>query len=135
MKPPLLSIGAALLLAAWAQNAPAAPAAPLVELTNPANGAQIALKQGGELKLVLDADPRHATHWVTEGNVGPTLSPIGEPVMVSKSVNVADYTAGAWNIFRYRAEKPGKVKLTFEAKRYDSPGPAMRAVTYEVTVE
>jgi hypothetical protein len=108
---------------------------PVVELTNPANGAKIALKKGGELKLVFDADPAHSVQWANEGNVGPTLSQIGQRVMVSKSVNVADYTAGAWNIFRYRAEKPGNVKLTFENKRYDAPGPALRAVTYDVTVE
>jgi hypothetical protein len=139
-----LTLLAAFAIAAFAQ-APAtypsskppaaAHSAPVVELTNPANGAKISLKKGGELKLMLDADPRNATHWVSTGNVGPTLSPIGDRVMVSKSINVADYTAGAWNIFRYRAEEVGKANLTFEWKRYDTPGPAMRTVTYEVTVE
>jgi len=109
--------------------------APIVEISNPANGTKIALKTGNELKLMLDADPSNSTHWVNEASVGPVLSPIGERVLVSKSVNVADLTAGAWNIFRYRAEKPGKVTLTFEARRYDAPSKAVRTVRYEVTVE
>jgi hypothetical protein len=134
----------ALAITVHAQTPPTQPSSkppanahttPVVELTNPANGAKISLKKGGELKLMLDADPRNSTHWVNEGNVGPALSPIGDRIMVSKSVNVADYTAGAWNIFRYRAERPGKVSLQFEARRYDVPGPATRTVIYEVTVE
>ena len=137
---------AAMILAACAQTQagtappPHASAAPgqasmFVELTNPANGTRVALKTGGELKLLLDADPRNATHWVGDEKVGPVLSPIGERVLVSKSMNVADNTAGAWNIFRFRAEKPGKVALQFEARRFDVPGPALRTVRYEVTVE
>jgi len=141
---------AAMLLAACAQTPVAAPAAPapppqapagpgpasmLVELTNPANGTRIALKTGGELKLVMDADPQNATHWVSDDKLSPVLSPIGERVLVSKSMNVADNTAGAWNIFRFRAEKPGKVTLALEARRFDAPGPALRTVRYEVTVE
>jgi len=106
-----------------------------VELTNPANGTRIALKTGGELKLVMDADPQNATHWVGEEKLGPVLSRIGESVLVSKSMNVADNTAGAWNIFRYRAERPGKITLQLESRRFDAPGPALRTVRYEVTVE
>jgi hypothetical protein len=143
-------LAAAVAVIACAQNAPApAPAAPqpaavakppgampaVVELTNPANGAKITLKTGGELKLLLDADPANATHWVNSEPGAPTLSPIGERVMVSKSVNVLDYSAGAWNIFRYRAEKPGNSTLKFEARRYDANVPVVRTVQYEVTVE
>ena len=63
------------------------------------------------------------------------LTRIGESVLVSKSMNVADNTAGGWNIFRYRAEKPGKITLELESRRSDAPGPALRTVRYEVTVE
>lgn len=141
---------AAMLLAACAQTPVATPAAAapppqaavapgpasmFVELTNPPNGTRIALKTGGELKLVMDADPQNATHWVGEEKPGPVLTRIGESVLVSKSMNVADNTAGAWNIFRYRAEKPGKITLELESRRFDAPGPALRTVRYEVTVE
>lgn len=148
----LAILAAAFAISACAQNAPApAPAAPqapapaavkpaaatpaMVELTNPANGAKITLKPGGELKLLLDADPVNATHWVDTGSAAPILSPIGERVMISKSINVADLTAGAWNIFRYRAEKPGKTVLKLEARRYDVNVPVVRTLQYEVTVE
>ena len=107
----------------------------VVELINPANGTRIALKAGNELKLMLDADPTNSMQWVSETKVAPVLSPIGQRAFVSKSSNVVDLTAGGWNIFRFKAEKPGNLTLTFEAKRTDQAGPALRTVRYEVTVE
>lgn len=140
-----LFVLAAVVASACAQNpqpaapaqtaAPAAQASAFVELQNPANGTRVALKKGGELKLLLDADPVRQTHWVAADNVGPVLSPIGQRAFVSKSSNVIDIAAGGWNIFRYRAEQAGKVTLTLEARRTDAPAPALRTVRYEVTVE
>jgi predicted secreted protein len=131
---------AALALGACASPAPAPVAAPakpsaFVELTNPANGTRIALLKGGELKLLLDADPVNATQWFNSAKGAPVLSPIGERIYVAKSANVANLADGAWNVFRFRADTPGKVDLVFETRRIDQAGPASRSVRYQVSVE
>lgn len=120
---------------AVAAAAPAAPARDYVELTNPADGTRIAVKRGGELKLVIDARPVNQLQWKQVAVIAPTLSPIGERAYVSKSMNPLDLTAGGWNIFRYRAEQPGNVTLVLELAATDVPQPAARVVRYDVKVE
>lgn len=121
----------ALVLAApaFSQQKPPAP----VELENPADGAKITVKHGGELKLILDGAPLTQQSWRADGDVGPVLSPIGDRAIVGKSMNQADLSAGQWNIFRYRAEKPGKVTVKLAFGR---PGqPPDKTAKYEVVVE
>jgi len=120
---------------AAANPAPPAPAKAMVELENPADGTRIAVKKGGELKLVIDARPFNQLQWRQVAPVAPTLSPIGERAYVSKSMNPLDLAAGGWNIFRYRAEQAGKVTLVLELTPTDVQRPAVRAVRYEVNVE
>jgi predicted secreted protein len=120
---------------ALANPPPPGPAKEFVELENPADGTRIALKQGGELKLVIDARPMNQLQWKQVAPVEPTLSPIGDRIYVSKSTNFFDLKAGGWNIFRYRAGKPGTVKLVLELAATDVPQPSTRSVRYEVTVE
>src|SRR4029453_4764636 len=79
--------------------APAKPASAFVELENPADGTRIALKRGGELKLVLDAVPTNNLQWEARGDSGRVLSPIGARAYVGKAQNPADLSAGAWNVF------------------------------------
>ena len=114
---------------------PGARASNVVELENPADGAKVTLKRGGELKLVLDANPTYGLQWETPTKIAPTLSPIGTRILIGKSVNTYDYTAGAWNVFRFRAEQPGKLTLNFELRKPGEPGPASKSVKYDVTVE
>lgn len=115
--------------------APAAPAKEFVELTNPADGTRIAVKKGGELKLIIDARPVNQLQWKQAAPVAPVLSPIGERAYVSKSTNPLDLVAGGWNIFRYRADQAGNVTLVLELAATDVPQPAARVVRYQVTVE
>lgn len=120
---------------AVANPAPAAPAKDYVELENPADGTRIAVKKGGELKLIIDARPVNQLQWKQVAPVAPALSSIGERAYVSKSMNPLDLGAGGWNIFRYRAEQPGNVTLVLELAATDVPQPAARVVRYQVTVE
>lgn len=142
----LAPLAGVVFLAACASTPPPAPATPAatttaqpaaarVELENPANGTRIALKRGGELKLVLDANPTMTLQWQGSPSVGPVLAPIGQRVYVGKSVNVYDLTAGGWNIFAYRGQQAGRVTLQFDLRREGEPGPAVKTVRYEVTVE
>jgi hypothetical protein len=124
-----LCVALALVAPSYAQPKPPAP----VELENPADGATIKVKRGGELKLVLDGAPLLQQRWEADPNVGPVLAPIGTRAVVGKSMNQADLSAGQWNIFRYRAEQAGKVTLKLELKRPAEP-PA-KVVRYEVVVE
>lgn len=120
---------------AVANPPPPAPAQEMVELENPADRTRIAVKKGGELKLVIDARPMNRLQWKQVAPVAPTLSPIGERAYVSKSTNPLDMAAGGWNIFRYRAEQPGTVTLVLELAATDVPQPSARVVRYEVNVE
>jgi hypothetical protein len=115
--------------------APAKPASSYVELENPADGTRIALKRGGELKLVLDAVPVNNLQWEARADTGPVLLPIGTRAYVGKTTNPLDLSAGAWNVFRYRGAEPGNVTLQFDLRRFGEPGPATRTVRYEVSVE
>lgn len=120
---------------AVANPPPPAPAKEFVELENPADGTRIAVKKGGELKLIIDARPINQLQWKQVGEVRPTLSPIGQRVYVSKSMNPIDLVAGGWNIFQYRAEQPGTVTLVLELAATDVPQPSARVVRYQVSVE
>ncbi|MCC6869177.1 MAG: protease inhibitor I42 family protein [Burkholderiales bacterium] len=127
----LIALFAAFALAAPAVSQQAPP--PPVDLTNPADGTTIRLKRGGELKLILDGAPVQQQQWNADPDVGPVLSPIGGKAVVPKSMNPLDLTAGQWNIFRYRAEQPGKVTLKLGLQR---PGQAPeKTAKYEVIVE
>lgn len=120
---------------ALANPPPPAPAKEFVELENPADGTRIAVKKGGELKLILDARPINQLQWKQVGGVEPALSPIGNRVYVSKSMNPLDLGAGGWNIFRYRAQQPGTVTLVLELAATDVPQPSARVIRYQVSVE
>ncbi len=131
----LPALFACALLAAACATAPAGPP-PLEngELANATNGTAIAIKRGGELKVILDTNPTLTLPWQGDPSVGPVLAPIGERVYVGKTMNAYDIAGGGMNIFRYRAEQAGKVTLHFASRRAGDPGP-IRAVAYEVTVE
>ena len=133
--PRLVVLMAPLLLVAACAAAPSGPpAVEKGELTDAADGTHIAIKRGGELKVVLDANPTVLLPWEADANVGPVLSPIGQRIYVGKTMNSFDIAGGGWNIFRYRAEQAGRVTLHFATRR---PGDsaAAKTVGYEVLVE
>ena len=123
-----------LLLAGCATSSSGPQAVEKGELTNAADGTVIAIKRGGELKVVLDTNPTMNLPWEGDANVGPALAPIGQRIYVGKGMNSYDITAGGFNIFRYRAEQPGQVTLHFASRRPEESAPS-RTLHYEVTVE
>ena len=123
-----------LLLAGCATSSSGPQAVDNGELMNAADGTVIAIKRGGELKVVLDTNPTVTLPWEGDANVGPALAPIGQRIYVGKGMNAYDITAGGFNIFRYRAEQPGQVTLHFASRRPEESAPS-RTVHYEVTVQ
>ena len=118
-----------------AAEIPPAPATEFVELVNAPDATRVALKKGGELKIVLDATTQTTGFgWQGPPNVAPLLSPIGQRIYVSKSTNPIDLAAGGYNVLRYRAADTGKATLTMEYRRPWETEPG-KVLKYEVTVE
>ncbi len=117
-----------------APSVPPAEASKFVELENPATGVKIKLLAGGELKLLLDADPAVGYQWFGPKDVGPLLSPIGERIHVTKSATAFYLGEGGWNIFRFRAEQPGNKSFTFEYRRPWDTAP-YKTLRMDVSVE
>jgi predicted secreted protein len=133
---------ASMLAAACASTPPATPApqAPAqavkpVELDNAADGTRVTLARGNELKVLLDAQALAGLQWRVPKDVAPVLSPIGERIFLSNGLDPRYLGGGGWNVFRYRAERSGRVTLVFDYGPFDLAAPATRTVRYEVTVE
>lgn len=145
----LLVIAAALLLAACASQDPAPGALPTdtyrvlpppaavtsIDLDNAADGTRVTLKRGNELKVMLDAEVLGGFQWRYPKNPAPVLNPLGERIFLSKGLDPRYLGGGGWNVFRYRAERPGTVTLVFEYGGFDTASPATKSVRYHVTVE
>jgi inhibitor of cysteine peptidase len=122
------------LLAACA--APLPPPVREAELANAADGTRVVLARGGEVKILLDVVPKTGMQWHMPANVAPVLSPIGQPIYVGKSAEVRNVGAGAMNIFRFRAEQPGRVDLEFAYRRpWESELAPAQVRHYEVIVQ
>ena len=112
------------------------PAPEMVDLENPPTGTKIRVRKGGEVKLVLDSVPSTGFQWQGPPTVAPTLSPIGTRASTCPRPRTrATSAAGGFNIFRYRAEQPGKVALQFEYRRVWETVPPTKTLNFEVTVE
>src|SRR4030095_672071 len=122
-----------LLLAGCATSSSGPQAVENGELMNAADGTVIAIKRGGELKVVLDINPTMNFPWEVDANVGPALAPIGQRIYVGKGINSFDIAAGGFNIFRYRAEQPGQVTPHFASRRHEECA-AVRMVTMCFTI-
>lgn len=105
------------------------------ELDNAADGAVIAIKRGGELKVLLDANNAIAGYqWQAQAIAGPVLSPIGTGIFVSKA-DPRDVRAGGFNVFRFKAEQPGTATLQFDYKHVAGANVApIKSVRYSVSV-
>ena len=114
---------------------PPAQAVTSADLDNAPDGTKVTLARGNELKVMLDAQALAGFQWRGPRNFAPMLSPIGERIFLSKGLDPRYLGGGGWNVFRYRAERSGKVVLTFEYGPFDLTTPATKSVRYEITVE
>jgi predicted secreted protein len=114
---------------------PAAREATSVDLDNAADGTKVTLARGNELKVMLDAQALAGFHWRVPKGFSPVLAQIGDRIFLSKGLDPRYLGGGGMNVFRYRAERSGKVTLTFEYGPFDLKAPATKTVRYEVTVE
>jgi inhibitor of cysteine peptidase len=134
----LLLAGTAIALAACTLPQPRDESLPppptLVDLDAKGSGAQVRVAKGGEVRVALDSNPSSGFLWQGPPNVGPVLAPIGARSHVPGSTD-PNLGAGGKDLFRYRAEQPGKVTLTFDYRRVWEMIPPARTVKYEVTVE
>lgn len=141
----LWMVAAALAVAACATQ-PSTPQSPasgaattkagaVVELDNAADRTRVTLKRGDELKVLLDAQALAGLQWRLPKDFTPVLSQIGERIFLSKGLDPRNLGGGGINVFRYRAERSGKVTLIFDYGPFDLNAPATRSVRYEVTVE
>jgi inhibitor of cysteine peptidase len=127
---------AMLLLATACATLPSEPpAVEAGELTNAADGTRIAIKRGGELKVILDTNITTGFQWQSPTNPAPVMSAIGTPAYVGKAVEPRSVGSGGMNIFRFRADSPGQVVLQFEYRRsWETAVPPAKTLRYVVVV-
>lgn len=130
----LLAVAVTSALLGACATAPLPPAVKMAELDNAKDGTVVVLERGGELKVMLDTNLATSLQWDMPATVAPVLSPIGQGIYVGKGA-VRDVHLGGMNIFRFRAEAPGKTTLEFAHRRMGEPTavPA-RTIHYEVIV-
>jgi predicted secreted protein len=133
----LLALVAALtLITACATPPSAPPAVEKGELTNAADGTRIAIKRGGELKVVLDANITTGFQWQSPTNPTPAMAAIGTPIYVGTAADSQKVGQGGTNIFRFRADNPGHVVLQFDYRRpWETSVAPAKTVRYDVVVE
>lgn len=125
----------AVALAACTTAPPVPPAVQMGELDNAADGTVIAIKRGGELKLLLDANITTGYQWQGPAAVAPVLSPIGNPIYIGKGNDPRNTGSGGVNIFRFKAEQPGTTTLQFDYKRaWEANVSPVKTVRYTVVV-
>jgi inhibitor of cysteine peptidase len=125
-----------LLITACAATPPGPPAVENGELTNAADGTRIAIKRGGELKVILDASITTGFQWQSPTNPAPVMSAIGTPIYVAKAADPRFVGGGGMNIFRFRAEAPGQIALQFEYRRsWETTVPPAKTLRYDVVVQ
>ena len=82
---------------------------------------KVSVASGSELKVMLDAAALAGLQWRTPKEAAPVLSPIGERIFLSKGLDPRNLGGGGMNMFRYRAERSGKVDAACS-----STAPSMR---------
>jgi predicted secreted protein len=125
-----------LLLAACATTPAGPPAVANGELDNAADGTRIAIKRGGEVKVILDANLTTGFQWQTPSTPAPVLSPIGERAYAPRSADARKVGAGGMNIFRFRGDNPGQATLQFDYRRpWETTVAPAKTVRYVISVE
>jgi predicted secreted protein len=84
---------------------------------------------------MLDSTPSTGFQWQGPPNVAPALSPIQPRAHQTRSAGGGVLGATGRDVFRYRAEQPGKVTLSFDYRRVWEMIPPQKSVKYEITVE
>jgi inhibitor of cysteine peptidase len=113
----LLALVALVLVIGACSTAPSGP--PAVdngELTNAADGTRIAIKRGGELKVVLDANITTGYQWQSPTATRRRSCPRSARPFTSAGRGFA-VGGGGTNIFRFRADSPGQIALQFDYRR------------------
>lgn len=132
----VVTLALALLLIAACATPSGPPAVDNGELTNAADGTRIAIKRGGELKVIIDANITTGYQWQSPTNPAPVMSAIGTPIYVGKAADSRLVGGGGTNIFRFRADSPGQVVLQFDYRRsWETGVPAAKTVRYDVVVQ
>ena len=133
---PIVSLACALLLIAGCATPSGPPAVDNGELTNAADGTRIAIKRGGELKVMLDANVTTGYQWQSPTSPAPVMSAIGTPAYVGKGVDPRAVGAGGVNIFRFRADSPGQVAPQFDYRGpWETAVPPVKTLRYDVVVQ
>jgi hypothetical protein len=133
MRASVAAVLGTLLLGACAST-PLPPAQKMVELDNAPDGTRVVLVRGGEVKVLLDTNLATSLQWDMPAKVTPVLAPIGQGIYVGKGA-VRDIHLGGTNIFRFRAEEPGRTTLEFAHRKMGEPSaPPAKVIRYEVIV-
>ena len=136
MQRPLALVALVLVIGACSTAPSGPPAVDNGELTNAADGTRIAIKRGGELKVVLDANITTGYQWQSPTHPAPVMSAIGAPVYVGKAADPRFVGGGGANIFRFRADSPGQIALQFDYRRPgESSVPPAKTLRYDVVVQ
>jgi inhibitor of cysteine peptidase len=131
----ILTLAFTLLLIAACATPSGPPPVASGELTNAADGTRIAIKRGGELKVVLDANITTGYQWQSPTSGSPVMSIIGAPIYVGKAADSHFVGGGGTNIFRFRADSPGQVVLQFDYRRpWETGVPPAKTLRYDVVV-
>ena len=132
----ILTLALTLLLVAACATPSGPPAVDNGELTNAADGTRIAIKRGGELKVILDANITTGYQWQSPTSPAPVMSLIGAPIYVGKAADPHFVGGGGANIFRFRADNPGQLALQFDYRRaWESSVPPAKTLRYTVVVQ
>lgn len=132
----IVALAFTLLLIAACATPSGPPAVDNGELTNAADGTRIAIKRGGELKVVLDTNITTGFQWQSPTNPAPLMAAIGTPIYVGKAADSHMVGQGGTNIFRFRAERPGQVVLQFDYRRpWETGVPPAKSLRYDVIVQ
>jgi len=131
----ILTLALTLLLVAACATPSGPPAVDNGELTNAADGTRIAIKRGGELKVVLEANITTGYQWQSATTGSPVLSIIGAPIYVAKAADPRFVGGGGSNVFRFRVDSPGQVVLQFDYRRpWETGVPPAKTLRYDVIV-
>ncbi len=136
-----LAVASALVAAGCA--APPAPRGPITPdawsgvatVVQQDAGRTVELKVGQVLEARLTTYPAQGIALSLGSVVVPTLRQEGRPVHVDDAERALMGGVGSFEIWRFRAEQPGRVALTFQYRRpWESTGTPTRSLSYEVVV-
>ena len=97
------------------------------------SGASIVLERAQELIVILPLDPTTGREW-TLVDLRPGVLAMQSSTFARALRNTYDDGAGGTSVWRFTPEAAGSVALKFDLRRPRSLDPAVRTVTYTVTI-